>query len=165
MTVFNLAILLLRLAAVNSFLIGLIKVGPGLAAFFASVGGAVLGTVLGLILLALATALWMLAPRIAKRMSRECDGHVTFTSLNMFDCYTLIFVGVGLVHFIDHLGSSLSWLYFLFVSAGSGREHDINFYTAFEAIFPILVSVLLLARSQRWAKKFSAAHIKQEGHV
>ena len=162
MTVFNLAILLLRLAAVNSFLIGLIKVGPGLAAFFASAGGAVIGTVLGLILLALAAALWMLAPRIAKRMSRECDGHVTFTSLSMVDCYTLLFVGVGLVHLIENLSSGLSWLYFLFVSVGSGREHQVNLYDAFAAIFPIFLSVVLLARSKKWGRKFGAMRIENE---
>ena len=51
------------------------------------------------------------------------------------------------------LGPALGGLYFLFFSSGDEQEHRVNFYNAFEAIFPIFVSGILLVRSQRVGEK------------
>lgn len=152
----SLAIILLRFVAMDALLIGGLKLLPSVVLVLGHNDNGVIAMIFGFVFVTLSASLWVLAPLLAKRMTRECEGEGLFTSLNMQDCYTLIFVGVGLDNLVGRISPALNWLHYLLVSARNGHEHEINFYNAFENIFPVMVSITVIVQSKKWAKKLSS---------
>jgi len=58
--------------------------------------------------------LWSLAVPVARLVARGVPGDISFDNLTLADCYSLSFVGLGMVYIVGHSAGAWNWtMYFL----------------------------------------------------
>ena len=106
-------------------------------------------------LVASALALWVLAPAIARLVTGHGQFDFTLWTLSLADCYSVAFLGVGLLYALNGLPQVLNWGHYFFKAAASGlREptgQQVNYYQVSQAFIPFIAGVVLIAKGRVWA--------------
>lgn len=165
----NLVIVFLRLLAVNFLLQSFLNVLPVAYRLTAPTSdlpesAGATGAPLGMMFAALAAGsliIWFLAGTIARLVTRGIPSEISLGSLNLVDCYSVAFMGVGLFYIVGYLSPFLIWSHYLLHAAATGGDkwkEGIDWYACSQSIIPVFVGVLLLAYGRTWAVKLARRH-------
>jgi hypothetical protein len=115
-------------------------------------------------LVASGVLLWLLALPIARLVTRRVPQEVCLGALTLADCYSVAFIGVGLLYTANGLPQVLSWGHYLFKTAastsGGSWKEQVNFYQVWQAFIPFVVGVLLFVKGRAWAVALASRHGK-----
>jgi hypothetical protein len=120
-----------------------------------------------------AILLWVLARPIARMVTRGVPHDLFVGALSLADCYSIIFMGVGLFYIAGHLAQVLNWTHYLFRAAastsGNSWKEEVEGYQISEAFIPFIVGVVLFLNGRKWARALARKHtedapIKSEGN-
>ena len=118
---------------------------------------------LGFGIAVLSAMLWKFAARIARLVTRQLPQDISFGVLSLIDCYSIAFIGMGVLF----LGSNLPLIvingFYIFMTAANSHGPEwmakINFYKVSEPIMQFVIGLLLFLNGRTWAK---AVSVKQE---
>src|SRR5829696_8101083 len=72
-------------------------------------------------LIVAAVALWIYALPIARIVTRGVPVELTFGAMSLVDCYSIVFMTVGLSYIASHLPQVLNWAHYFLKTAASGH--------------------------------------------
>jgi hypothetical protein len=78
-------------------------------------------TVFGALLLA-AILLWIFAPAVARLVSRGVSQDISLGALTLADCYSVAFMGVGLMYIAREVPAAITWAHYLLRNGGFGHH-------------------------------------------
>ncbi len=162
----SLAVVVLRLIALNFALSGVIQTFPYtlqvLRVFNDSPAYAAVPLVVIVGLLAGAIWLWVCAVPIARLVTQRLPSEVSLGAISLADCYSIAFVGVGLFYLVGHLAQVLTWAHYLLRLAvarpGTPLVKDVEPYAVIQVFVPFVVGLVLLVKARVWAAALAARH-------
>jgi hypothetical protein len=101
-----------------------------------------------------AALLWFLAVPIARLVTRNVSQELSLGSLTLADCYSVVFIGIGLLYMVRCLPKVLSLANYFLTTPASERGGALNGASGYEVWeFTTLfgVGVLLFVMGRRWA--------------
>lgn len=102
-----------------------------------------------------AAIMWHFAPAIANFVSSGLPQEISFGALSLTDCYTVAFVGVGLLQIASRLGAVIYLAFAWFKSAASPTgnlgPYQISGASAWQAFIPLVIGAVLFINGRRWA--------------
>jgi hypothetical protein len=107
------------------------------------------------LLLILAVAVWLLAPSVARLVSRRVDATVSIASLSRADLYSFAFVFLGLFFILSSFADVVNWIHYFTVS-GEDPGHDPRVHSLYQLTRPCLtlaLGLVSLLGAPRWTKK------------
>ena len=111
-----------------------------------------------------AVLLWAFALPIARLVTRSLPQDVSFGALSLVDCYSVAFIGIGLLYIASHLPQVLNWVHFLFTSAasdsGNSWKEGVRGYDISQAFIPFIVGIVLFVKGRSWAVALARGHEK-----
>lgn len=160
----SLVIVILRLLSLNFFLDTAIRMAPQILRFTdlsQRASPAELDTILAmpwLIVTGLiggAIVLWMFAAPIARAVTHDVPADLSLGTLSLIDCYSIVFMGVGLLYIGNHFPQVLNWTHYLIKAAASHSTGDwkdnVKWYDVSQAVIPFVVGIVLFANGRKWA--------------
>ena len=158
----SLVVVLLRLVSLNFFLQVLFQIALQLPrfslAFQISPEGArhlpvlPLMIVVGLILAAV--LLWACAPSIARLVTRGLAAELSFGTMSLADCYSIVFIGLGLLFAVNNFAHVLNWIHYLLRMAsrpGNDWKDQVQWYDFTQPLFSFIVGIVLFVNGRKWA--------------
>jgi hypothetical protein len=113
-----------------------------------------------------AVLLWVLSLPIARLVTKSVPQEVSLGGLALTDCYSLAFLGVGLLYIASGLPQVLSWGHYLFKMAastsGDSWKEQVNFYQVWQAVIPFILGVVLFVKGRAWAVALASRQQKAE---
>ena len=120
----------------------------GLIQLIVSVSGAVL--------------LWIYAAPISKLITRNVSPDLSTFSLSLVDCYTIVFVGLGLYHISTTVPSVLYWSYNVFSAAVKERGDKwfelVSELELWRVYVAFIIGVVLVIKGRSWSTKLARSH-------
>ncbi len=154
----SIAQILLRLFALNWFVMGLTQVVSVIltirAEYFKTsyLTQGVLSLVAGIVL-------WFIAPRLSRFLARGDDGEVNLKGLSDQQLYTSVFLGLGLYFTLSHFGEAFSWIHFFAVNESAEPGFRINerpsYYDLSETVMTLAAGIFLICTCKTWARKLA----------
>lgn len=161
MNLISLVVVVLRLMALNFALVGLIHLLNQFSAWRAQDIDH-LPWMLTLVLLICATALWIAALPIAELVTHGVPRDISFGSLSLVDCYSIAFMGVGLIYISSHLPEVLNWGLYIFKTSADGTRdswsekfigHDMM-----RSVLTFIMGLALFCKGRTWAVALARKH-------
>jgi hypothetical protein len=160
----SLVVVVLRLMALDFLLSVAIQLTPQVLSLLRFSGSSSLGEslvqstlpwlVLGAMVVG-AVLLWTLALPIARLVTRRVPQDISFGAMSLVDCYSIVFMVVGLMYIASHLPQVLNWTHYLFkaaaTSTGTSWKEGVDFYLVSNAFIPFIVGVILFVNGRSWA--------------
>ena len=113
------------------------------------------------LLLILAAVLWILAPAIARLVSRGVDTTVSVGGLSRSDLYSFAFVFLGLFFILSSFADVIDWAhYFATVSHPDARVR--NLYQLTRPCLTLALGFVSLLGAPTWTKKLVAHDAKSQ---
>jgi hypothetical protein len=109
--------------------------------------------------LVIAVGLWLIAPFVARIVSRGADSTMAVGSLSRPDLYSFAFVFLGLYFVLSSIADTINWIhYFATVSA---KPDDLNpriqnLYQLTKPLMTFAVGLICLLGAPRWTKRVVA---------
>jgi hypothetical protein len=130
-----------------------------------SVSTALMGSAPGVLLLILAVFLWMLAPAVARFVSRGVDTTVSVGSLSRRDLYSFAFVFLGLFFVLSSFADVINWIHYFTVSRDAPtRDPRIqSFYDLIRPCLTLAAGLICLLGAPHWTKKLTSRDEKSPG--
>lgn len=161
MNLISLVVVVLRLMALNFSLSGLIYLFSQFSAWRAQ-DISHLPWLLTLVLLICAAALWIGALPIARLVTHGVPRDISFGSLSLVDCYSIAFMGVGLIYISSHLPEVLNWAFYIFkISAAGTRDSWSEKFVGHEltrAVITFIMGLILFCKGRTWAVLLARKH-------
>jgi hypothetical protein len=161
MNVKSLIVIVLRLIALN-FLVRVIVELTTPLLVFAGVyhrtsddASMPVGWVLVITLVLGAICLWVLALPVARLVARGVPNEISLGDLSLADCYSIIFMCVGLCYIVGHAAGVWNWTVFMLNSMIHGPRYPWNDrgrgYEIANAFIPFIIGLALLIKRRKWA--------------
>lgn len=118
----------------------------------------------GMVLIILAFFLWILAPAVARFVSRGFDISVGVGGLSRSDLYSFGFVFLGLFFILSSVGDVINWIHY-FTESHDDPRHDPriqNFYQLTRPCLTLAAGLISLVGAPRWTKKLMSRDQKVE---
>jgi len=118
----------------------------------------------GLFLIVLAFFLWILAPAVARLVSRGFDINVNVGGLSRSDLYSFGFVFLGLFFILSSVGDVINWVHY-FTESHDDPRHDPriqNFYQLTRPCLTLVAGLVSLIGAPRWTRKLISRDQKAE---
>lgn len=171
----SLVVVILRLMALDFLLRVAVQLTPQMLSFLrlserspqgeSLVQAALPVLVLGALVVS-AVLLWTLAPRIARLVTRRLPQDISFGAMSLVDCYSIAFIGVGLLYIASGLPQVLNWGHYVLKMAasmsGDSWKEQVNFYYVSQAFLPFIVGILLFINGRSWAVALARRQEKTE---
>ena len=113
-----------------------------------------------------AIVLWMFAVPIARAVTRDVPADLSLGTLPLIDCYSIVFMGVGLLYIGNHLPAVLNWAHYLIKMAASHSTDDwkqnVKWYDVSQSIIPFIFGAVLFTNGRRWAIALGRRQIGSE---
>ena len=133
---------------------------PGMGSYLAVPVVMVIGLIVGAILI------WVFALSIARFVTRGVSRDLSFGSLSLVDCYSVVFIGIGLLYIASHFPQVLNWAHYLFKAAvsqpGDRWKEGVQWYDVSSAFIPFVVGVALFVKGRSWAVALARSQEKSE---
>ena len=116
-------------------------------------------------LIVVAVGMWVIAPFIARLVSRGADATLNLSGVSRYDLYSFAFVFVGLYFVLSSIADTINWLhYFATVSHDkAGEDPRIqNFYQLTRPFLTLAVGLIALFGAPHWAKRLVSNERKQD---
>ena len=163
----SLVVVLLRIVSLNFLLQVLYQIAPLLTKLFEYTQYSrnfnrlnllpyVLLTLLMIVgLLIGAVLVWIFALPIARFVTRGLPLELSFGALSLRDCYSIVFVGLGLYYAATYFPSVLNRTYFLLRTAasdsGTSWQQGVKGYDVLQVFLPFIVGIILFVNGRKWA--------------
>lgn len=159
----SLVVVVLRLMALDFLLQVAVQLTPSLLSLLSlrhgalgeSPADAVLPWLILIGLVLCAVVLWVFALPLAGLVTRRVPQEVSLGTLTLADCYSVAFIGVGLLYIASGLPQILNWGHYLFKMAastsGDSWKAQVNFYQVSQAFIPFIAGALLFIKGRAWA--------------
>ena len=111
------------------------------------------------LLLVVISGLWILAPWIARLVSRGADATISLPSLSRYDLYSFAFVFLGLLFVLSSIAEAINWLHYLatvFHDTNGQDPRVQNLYQLTRAFLTLAAGLVSLLGAPRWTKKLLA---------
>lgn len=109
--------------------------------------------VVGLILSAI--FLWVFASSIARLVTRGLPPELSFGTLSLIDCYSIVFIGLGVYYIANHFPQVLNWTHYLLRMAasypGDTWKEKVRWYDVSQAVIPFIIGIVLFVNGRKWA--------------
>ena len=89
------------------------------------------------LLLIFAAGLWILAPAIARFVSRGVDASVSIGSLSRSDLYSFAFVFLGLFFILSSFADVINWIHYFAAVSREDPTHDPRVQTSISLLGPV----------------------------
>lgn len=109
-----------------------------------------------LLLLIFAAVLWILAPAVARFVSRGVDASVSIGNLSRSDLYSFAFVFLGLFFILSSFADVINWVHYFATVSREDPRHDPrirNLYTLTRPCLTLVLGLVSLLGAPRWTKK------------
>lgn len=105
-------------------------------------------------LLVFAVLEWLVAPAVAKLVTRRHDTNVSLGTLSRTDLYSFTFVFLGLYFILSSIAPAFIWLHYsLTISAvGSSEESQRSFYALATPLINLIAGFMALLAAPRWSR-------------
>jgi uncharacterized membrane protein YuzA (DUF378 family) len=154
----SIAQILLRIFALNWFLIGLVQIAsvaityrpeystwfsplPSLAYFFAGI------------------VVWMTAPKLSRFLARRNDGEFNLGGIKEEHLYSAVFLALGLYFTLASFAAAFSWIHFFTVNSspdyGFHKENQPSYYDMSEKFMTLAAGIYLTMTCNTWARKLA----------
>jgi hypothetical protein len=110
------------------------------------------------VLVILAAVCWILAPAVARLVSRGVDSTVNIGGLSRSDLYHFAFVFLGLFFILSSFADVINWLHY-FTLSHEGSRHDAriqNLYRLTRPCITLALGLVSLLGALRWTEKLVA---------
>ena len=109
----------------------------------------------GLLLFILGVFLWILAPAVARLVSRGFDATLSVGGLSRTDLYSFAFVFLGLFFILSSVADVINWVHYFTVSPDAPtRDPRIqNFYDLIRPCLTLAAGLVCLLGAPRWTEK------------
>jgi len=171
MNVHTLIVIALRLTALNFLVRVVVELTTPLLIFAgiyqrpADDSSMVIGWALVASLVFGAILLWVLALPVARLIARGVPGDLTFDNLTLADCYSIAFVGIGLVYIISHAAGVWNWTTFFLHSLIHGPRYPLGDrsrgYEVANIFIPFIIGILLVFKRRKWSRAFAGKDVQQ----
>jgi hypothetical protein len=112
-----------------------------------------------------ALLLWFLALPIARLIAHGVPGDLSFDNLTLADCYSIAFVGIGLVYIVSHAAGVWSWTTFFLHSLIHGPRYPFGDpargYEVANIFIPFIIGILLVLKRRKWSRVFAGKEVQQ----
>jgi hypothetical protein len=161
MNIQSLIVVVLRLTALN-FLVRIIVELTTPLLVFAGIyqrsgedASMIIGWVLVASLIFGGILLWVVALPVARLVARGVPNELSLGDLSLADCYSIAFMGVGLVYIVSHLAGVWNWTSFLIQWTLHGPRYPsydhTRGYEIANVFIPFIVGIILLLKRRKWA--------------
>jgi hypothetical protein len=160
----SLVVVLLRLVSLNFLLQTFYQLIPSLTRFFAVYRNLAPDESRSLLILPItlmvgfavgAVLLWLFAIPIARLITRGLAPEVSLGTLTLMECYSLLFIGIGLFYAVAHFAPVLNWTHYILRLSTSHQltnwREDVKWYDVSDAIVPFIVGLILFVSGRKWA--------------
>ena len=161
MNVHTLIVIALRLTALNFLVRVIVELTTPLLTFAgiyqrpADDSSMVIGWALVASLLLGAILLWVIALPIARLVARGVPGDLSFDNLSLADCYSIAFVGIGLVYIVGHAAGVWNWTIFFLHSIIHGPRSPFGDrsrgYEVANIFIPFIIGIILVVKRRKWS--------------
>ncbi len=117
------------------------------------------------LMLIVAVLLWILAPVVARLVTRGVDASVSVGSLSRADLYNFAFVFLGLFFILSSIGDVINWLHYFATASQESPERDPRIQNLYQLTRPCLTlaaGLVSLLGAPRWTKKLVGREQKSE---
>ncbi|MBC2601255.1 hypothetical protein [Puniceicoccus vermicola] len=119
----------------------------------------VFGLFLGAILI------WIFSHGIARLVIRGLPKDASVVSLSLVDCYSVVFLGIGLYYFVGYFPDTLTWAHYLIKLAatnpGDSWKDEVDWYSFWSTFLPFAIGTLLFLNGRKWSQKIARSHLKK----
>jgi uncharacterized membrane protein YuzA (DUF378 family) len=154
----SIAQILLRLFALNWFLMGIIQIasvvfmsGEG-SYFFWSIAPSFVYVVAGVIF-------WFVAPPLSRLLAKRNDGEFTLAGVTERHLYSTAFLALGLYFALDSFANVFNWIHFFAINKspdyGFHHEEAPSYYELTEGALTLVAGVALMLSARTWAAKLT----------
>lgn len=158
MPVSSIALILLRLFALNWFVVGLIQLASSTVIFrpeYFSIS-ALLPTAVYLVA---GILVWRLSPQISRLLARGSDDAFDLRGITSEQLYSAVFLGLGLYFTLTSFGSAFSWVHFFAVNKspdyGFQQEAHRSYYDMSETLMTFAAGIMFIVTCRTWAAKLA----------
>lgn len=99
--------------------------------------------------------LWVFAQSLARLVTRGLPAELSFGPLSLADCYSLVFIGVGIYYLAGHFSPILNWTHYLIKMAATHSDdswkQEIKWYDVSNAAVPFVMGIILFVNGRKWA--------------
>lgn len=166
MNLISLVVVVLRLMALNFSLISMVNLLNQLSAWRAQ------DTIPGYYdpklwllaagLLGCAAMIWIGALPIARLVTHGVPRDISFGSVSLVDCYSIAFMGVGLIYISSHLPEVLNWAFYIFKTSAAGTRDSWSEkfvgYDMTRAMLTFIMGLVLFCKGRTWAVALARKH-------
>lgn len=103
--------------------------------------------------------LWVFALNIARLITRGLPAELSFGTLSLPDCYSIVFISVGLYYTAGHFPRVLNWAHYLIKMAASHSDdswkQEVKWYDVSDAVIPFVIGIILFVNGRKWAVTFA----------
>jgi hypothetical protein len=104
-----------------------------------------------------AAGLWILAPALARLVSRGVDTSVSIGSLSRSDLYSFAFVFLGLFFMLSSFADAINWIHYLGTVSRQDPTRDPHYlYQLTRPCLTFVAGLISLFGARRWTKKLVA---------
>jgi hypothetical protein len=118
--------------------------------------GVALALIVGAILV------WVFAIPIARLVTRGLPGELSLGSLSLSDCYSVMFIALGLYMIATHIAPALNWAHYLLRIAISrpdkSWQQEVQWYDVSGTVIPFIVGIILFVNGRKWAVALAQRH-------
>jgi hypothetical protein len=111
-----------------------------------------------------ALLLWFLALPTARLVARSAPGDLSFDNLTLADCYSIAFVGIGLVYIISHAAGVWNWTTFFLHSLIHGPRSPFadrsRGYEVANIFIPFIIGILLIVKRRKWSVALAGKRVE-----
>lgn len=163
----SIVVIVARLFALNWLLHAFILIASALATPSLqerSLFTTLVGASPGVFLLILGVFLWILAPAVARFVSRGFDATVSIGSLSRSDLYSFAFVFLGLFFVLSSFADVINWIHYFTVSRDvPTRDPRIqSFYDLIRPCLTLAAGLVCLLGAPHWTKKLISRDEKSQ---
>lgn len=114
------------------------------------------------VLFVIAVLLWVFAPSIGRLVVRGIPPNLSLGETSLADCYSVAFIGVGLLYVAGNFANVLTWAHYLLKMAasetGNSWKEQFNGYDAAQVFIQFIVGLVLVVNGRKWALALARKH-------
>lgn len=156
----SIAQILLRLFALNWFLMGIFQIGTvmlmadeGSFSFHPS------SLIPWLIYLLAGIIFWVMARPLSRLLANRNDGEFTLEGVTERQLYSTAFLSLGLYFALNSFANVFSWIHFFAINKspdyGFHHQEEPSYYELTEGLLTLMAGVALMLTSRTWAAKLT----------
>ena len=154
----SIAQILLRIFALNWFLMGLIQIAS-MAFTFGQEYFTIFSLAPGVVYFVGGILVWVISPKLSRVLAHRNDGKFDLSGIKEQQLYAAVFLGLGLYFTLSSFAAVFSWMHFFAVNKspdyGFHQESQPSYYDLSESLMTLVAGVILIFTCKTWAAKLT----------